>query len=118
MPSPRRSCLVSINFWCPLTDLVVERVGVELHGAGDDGLGGDGVEDVAVLEEDEPGDVGDDVAPLELLQVGDLDVGQPQVAHEVGRAHHAVGAPLLGTAAEPRANVGSRTPWYSCLAKM
>ena len=52
-----------------LADLVVERVGAELHWAGDDGLGGDGVEDVAVLEEDEAGHVRDDVPPLELLQV-------------------------------------------------
>ena len=56
-------------------DLIVERVGAELHGAGDDGLGGDGVEDVPVLEEDESGHVGDDVAPLELLQVHDLEGG-------------------------------------------
>ena len=59
-----------------LTDLVVERVGAELHGAGDDGLGGDGVEDVAVLEEDEAGHVRDDVPPLELLQVHYLQKGR------------------------------------------
>ena len=56
-----------------IADLIVERVGAELHGAGDDGLGGDRVEDVPVLEEDESGHVRDDVAPLELLQVHDLE---------------------------------------------
>ena len=63
-----------------LTDLVVEWVGAELHWAGDDGLGGDGVEDVAVLEEDEAGHVRDDVPPLELLQVHYLQMKGTTIA--------------------------------------
>ena len=73
---------------------MVKWVRTELHGAGDDGLGGHGVEHAAVFEDDESGDVGDDVALLELLEVEDLDVGQPHGADKVGGAHDALGAPL------------------------
>ena len=52
---------------------MIERVGAELHGAGDDSLGRDGVEDRLGLEDDQPGDVGHDLSLLELLQVQDLE---------------------------------------------
>ncbi len=56
----------------PRSDLSVERVCAELHGAGDDGLGGERVQHGPVLEDDEPGHVGHDVPLLELLQAQDL----------------------------------------------
>ena len=51
------------------TYLMVEWVGTELHGAGDDGLCGDRVEDGLGLEDDQAGNVGHDLTFLELLQV-------------------------------------------------
>jgi len=76
------------------TYLGVQRVSAELHGAGDDGLCGDRVQDPAVLEDDEAGHVRDDVPLLKLLQIEDLDVRQPQAVHEVRRAHDSLGAPI------------------------
>jgi len=52
--------------------LMIERVGTELHGAGDNGFGGDGVQDGLRLEDDQSGNVSHDLAFLELLQVQDL----------------------------------------------
>ena len=51
------------------TYLMVEWVGTELHGAGDDGLCGDRVQDGLGLEDDQAGNVGHDLTFLELLQV-------------------------------------------------
>ena len=51
---------------------MVERVGAELHGAGDDSLGGDGVKDRLGLEDDQPSDVRDYLSLVELLQVQNL----------------------------------------------
>ncbi len=51
---------------------MIQRVGTELHGAGDDGFGGDGVQDGLRLEDDQSGNVSHNLAFLELLQVQDL----------------------------------------------
>ncbi len=75
---------------------MIQRVGAELHGARDDGLGGDGVEDPLVLEDDEARHVRDDVALLKLLQVEDLDVWKPYGLHKVGGAHHTLWPPIGG----------------------
>ena len=84
--------------------LVVEGVGGELHGAGDDGLRGDSVEDGSVFEDDEAGHVGHNVPLLELLEVQDLDIGEPHALDEVGRAHDALGAPLRGVVVDHQPN--------------
>ena len=61
------------------TYLMIQRVGAELHGAGDDGFGGDGVQDGLGLEDDQSGNVSHDLTLLELLQVQDLQIGNIQL---------------------------------------
>ena len=54
-------------------DLMVQGVSAELHGAGDDCLCWDGVQDGLGLEDDEAGDVSHDLTFVKLLQVQDLE---------------------------------------------
>ena len=56
----------------------------------------DCVEDLPVLEDDEPRHVGDDLPLPELLAHVDLNVGQPHLGHEVGAAHEAAVRPPVG----------------------
>ena len=57
---------------------MVKGVCAELHRAGDDRLGGYGVEDGLGLEDDETGHVGNDLTFLELLQVQDLNTRETE----------------------------------------
>ena len=66
---------------------MIERISAEFHWARNDSFGGNGVEDLFVLEYDEAGDIGDDGAELEVFEVLYLDVRQPHGLDKVGAAH-------------------------------
>ena len=57
--------------------MAIQRIGTELHRTGNDDLGGNGVENIAVFEDDETGNICNYLSLSELLTHVDLDTGQP-----------------------------------------
>ena len=72
-------------------DLHVQREGVEGHGADEGDPGGHGVHDLKVTVEPEPLELAEDVEGLELLEVEDLGVGEPELFDEA----HVDGDPVV-----------------------